>query len=213
MLTFNAAALVALISVIISSIVTVTLNQTNNRFTRESKEEEHRRKRREWFLEKQSRDAEEIIMTFDKFLKEVAEKSGAVQALLFKVALPPLVQVEFSEEAVQTYKLEAFDIGSRFGSITTSHRAWFTYDAVRLTVWFDNFTQKSIGLDSLKNQFRHINALLDGIASDLFFADIKNTKELNAIQEDIDSIKKEYSKLVSDAYHTQRELVQKLWEG
>lgn len=200
-------------SALIAGVVALAVAQLNNRFARQSQEDEHKRRRREWFLEKQARAAEEIVGALDKFLKEVAEKSSAVRSRLLIASLPDLFESEFVESKPQEDSRIIYELGEKSKNITASHDAWFTYDAARLAVWFDNPMQEGVSLDNLKSQFKLINGLLDRVVYRMFTSDLKNNQTYDSIQRDIENIDKEYKTLLLSASRAQQELVQKLWEG
>lgn len=154
MLTLEAAVQAALIA----GVVSLTVVLLNTRSLRESRQDEHRRRRQDWFLEKQARDAEEIVATLDGFLKDLSRDMEALDSITgMAVDYSAPYAYDFASETpenIQRLITDESKVSKQTMRTAAAHIAWFTYDARRLCVWFEPTAKVDGYLDALSELFR-----------------------------------------------------------
>ncbi len=218
MLTLDAAVLAAFVAGIVSLIV----SHFNNRSTRRSQEDEYQRRRREWFLEKQARDAEEIVASLERFSKQFSYHLGELDTWLFEVScLFEIIDHDFSEEGEAAADHEKTRLVKRCQEFSPkihddmkAFERWVSYDVPRLTVWFEDFNQVDKELANLGDRFVALQRNLANFSVMSGRLPIKpdSTRQtlFDRASEKLFEIEREWTGLVADVAKTQRSLVNHL---
>lgn len=150
MLTIQAAVQAAFVAGMVSLLVT----WLNNYFARQNTQEAENRKRQNWFLEKQARDAEEIILALDNFIKVLANDLSVVDDIDTEmIVMFGFTDVEPSGAEFQHVGKLLDTLNSELAKNKSSQDNWFTYDAPRLSVWFTGPLKVDKRLERLNDEF------------------------------------------------------------
>ncbi len=212
MLTLN----VAVQSALVGGFTALAVALLNNYFVSRSKEVERSHKRREWFLEKQARDAEEIIQALDGFIKVLAESFAEVDRLISNAYTFERYQSSDNDKS-EEIKVQSGELLSKFDALGSMRQSWFTYDLARLTVWFDGSIQKNSDIVELGKAFKKVENLLKIVPFGLWgvyeFSLHPREAELDNVKKDYRESETEWKKLIEKTAEVQRKLVQQMQEG
>jgi hypothetical protein len=214
MLTLEAAVQAALVSGVVSLIVVLL----NARSLRETRGDEHRRRRQDWFLEKQARDAEDIVTTLERFSKQFSTQLGEVSSWFHKLSTYNVLfgdrsDNEATEQANERFFEDAKNLASTIQSNNAPLEAWFNHDALRLTVWFEDFHQVDKQLVELGRKFTHLQWRLSNFLAQhdrlpVFFRQRLHDEAGKVLEE----IQQEWKELASEIVQIQRGLIDGLRE-
>ena len=217
-LTFEAAVQAAAIAGVVSVIVTLI----NNAFARQSRISGYKQQRRDWALERQARDAEQIIKDLDGLVRKTSELLSEVERHLVSS-----IFILGDENDIDKDRAQSFlgDIDVSYEKIEQNdfiYRSWFRHDTVMLTVWFDETTQSGLNLDSIGSLYRKVYLNSNSAAHKLKLISRravegrytnKDYKEIaKEAQDHIHTADKAWQELVEAAAETQRRIAQKLIE-
>jgi hypothetical protein len=215
MLTLEAAVQAALVSGVVSLIVVLL----NARSLRETRGDEHRRRRQDWFLEKQARDAEEIVATFEQFSKQFSTHLRQAASLMVSATtIFDILERDLSSDDLKIHMKQLSDdfrkLGAKVRADSPAVETWLNYDLLRLTVWFDGFLPRDEKFTDLGLRFEKLHTRLstfsifgshyaqspDSSRKDVFDRASQNLKE----------IQEEWVVLLEDIGQFQRDLVGRL---
>jgi len=201
----------AIIAAIVAVIVALLTPWAKNRFDKQARSEEWARKRDDWFLEKQARDTEEIVVAISNFLKILSSDIGQIHSLTNEVVISII-------ESPEPQQIDIEKPLSRFLINKWSVKTWFGYDSLRLSIWFETSKEVEGKLAELGTQFEALYTVLDHRAHMLQgFSTTSEAQDpgsydravnfINRMQEDI---KHQSQRLLESAASIQRELVDSL---
>jgi gas vesicle protein len=207
-----------LLSALIAALVSLIISTKNNQSVRQSQEDEFKRKRHDWFLQKQARDAEDIVTTLERFSKQFSTQLGEVSSWFHKLSTYNVLfgdrsDNEATEQANERFFEDAKTLAFKIQSNNAPLEAWFNHDALRLTVWFEDFHQVDKQLVELGRKFTHLQWRLSNFPSQYNRLPISFGQRLHdEAGKVLEEIQREWKELASEITQTQRGLIDSLRE-
>jgi hypothetical protein len=212
MLTLEAAVQAALVS----GVVSLTVVLLNARSLRETRGDEHRRRRQDWFLEKQARDAEEIVATFERFSKQFSgHLRQAASLMIDATSILDILERDLSSDELKLQKKRLSDDFRKLGTKVRADRpaveTWFNYDLLRLTVWFDGLLPRDEKFTDLGLKFAKLHVRLSN--SSMLNAHITQRPDssreaaFDKAGQNLEEIQEEWIVLLEDIGQLQRNLI------